>query len=453
MGDFLRTLIPWANWWNAVILSLDIIVTVWFWINYSKTKSRNLLTAMPGLFTSLGILGTFGAICFSLAGISAEPEQVSNIGKTVGEAATATAGSLDLKNIIANLIPAFSTSIYGLVFAFFATFFTKLHFAKEDAALAQSLKYKDPEEAIEALDAHVLKLTEANEINNAKLTDTIEAQSNILSKFVDTFVEEMQGCFTAMNKVIEERVTNFGTTQFTQSREILEGITQKLGEDAKSLIQSHNDSVKGMAESSTAELSAIKDALTAAVNDLKTNTVSGIEGLAKEQSEAIQKISEDTLNYQKTSIEAQNSFNSELLNKMSSSLESTTSGIIEAVGGQIAILQAALQENIQKLNESYDFISEKSSSIVSNYEQATEAYQDAVQNAHDLNEKVSKGLDKVGDSIKSVGKTNENVDKILALIENKETNMEAIIMRIEELGNAIVTLQKLESVLSRIASK
>lgn len=453
MGDFLKTLIPWANWWNGVILTLDVVVLVWYLIRYHKTKVRNLLTSMPGLFTSLGILGTFGAICYSLSGISSAPAAAPVIGQSVGEALKNAPGSLDLKRIIADLIPAFSTSIYGLIFAFFSTFFTRLHFAKEDASLEQTLKYKNPEEAIEALDAHVLKLTEVNEANNNKLTDTIKAQSEILSKFVDSFVEKMEGTFTAMNQVIEERVSNFGTTQYTQSREILEGITRQLGDDARSLIQSHKDSVTEMTQASANDLAAIKTALTDAVNELKTNTVTGIEGIAHEQTAALQKITEDSLNNQMRTIEAQNDFNSELLNRMSSSLETTTARIIESVGAQIAVLQTALQENIQKLNESYDFISDKSSSIVSNYEQATEAYQDAVQNAHDLNEKVAKGLTEVGDSLKSVGKTNENVDNILKLIEDKETNMEAIVMRIEELGSAIVTLQKLESVLSKIANR
>ena len=453
MGDFLKTLIPWANWWNGVILTLDVVVLAWYLIRYHKTKVRNLLTSMPGLFTSLGILGTFGAICYSLSGISSAPAAAPVIGQSVGDALKNAPESLDLKRIIADLIPAFSTSIYGLIFAFFSTFFTRLHFAKEDASLEQTLKYKNPEEAIEALDAHVLKLTEVNEANNNKLTDTIKAQSEILSKFVDSFVEKMEGTFTAMNQVIEERVSNFGTTQYTQSREILEGITRQLGDDARSLIQSHKDSVTEMTQASANDLAAIKTALTDAVNELKTNTVTGIEGIAHEQTAALQKITEDSLNNQMRTIEAQNDFNSELLNRMSSSLETTTAQIIESVGAQIAVLQTALQENIQKLNESYDFISDKSSSIVSNYEQATEAYQDAVQNAHDLNEKVAKGLTEVGDSLKSVGKTNENVDNILKLIEDKETNMEAIVMRIEELGSAIVTLQKLESVLSKIANR
>lgn len=453
MRAFLDTLIPWGNWWNGGMLIIAFFVILGFWYYYKRTKSRNLLTSLPGLFTSLGILGTFGAICYSLSGISVEPTTTAVVGQTVAEAAKNSAGSLDLRRIIAGLIPAFSTSIYGLILAFFTTITTKILFAKEDAKLASSLKYSDPEKAIEALDEHVLRLTKANAENNSRLTNTIEAQSEILSKFVDSFVEKMEGTFTAMNQVIEERVSNFGTTQYTQSREILEGITRQLGDDARSLIQSHKDSVTEMTQASTNDLAAIKTALTDAVNELKTNTVSGIEGIAHEQTAALQKITEDSLNDQMRAIEAQNNFNSELLNRMSSSLENTTAHIIESVGAQIAILQTALRDNIQKLNESYDFITDKSASIVSNYEQATAAYQDAVQNAHDLNEKVAKGLTEVGDSLKIVGKTNENVDKILELIENKETNMEAIVMRIEELGSTIVTLQKLESVLSKIASR
>ena len=293
MNDFLRTLIPWANWWNGIILTLDVVVVILFIHQYKKTKSRNLLTSMPGLFTSLGIFGTFGAICYSLAGISSEPEAVSNFGKTIGEVAKSSSGSLDLKEIIANLIPAFSTSIYGLVFAFFATLFTKLHFASEDAALQDRLKYKDPEIALEALDEHVVRLTLANEENNNRLTSSIAAQSEILSRFVDSFVEEMQDCFNAMNSAIEERVTNFGTTQFTQSRELLEGITRKLGEDAQSLLQSHNDTVKTMTETSSSDLAAIKEALTTAVTSLKADAVAGIEALARQQNESLQKLSED----------------------------------------------------------------------------------------------------------------------------------------------------------------
>lgn len=450
MGDFLRMLLPWANWWNAIILSADIIIFLVFHNNYKKTHSRNLLTALPGLFTSLGILGTFGAICYSLAGISVDPEMASNVGMTIQEAATSSVGSLDIKRIISDLIPAFSTSIYGLVFAFFATSYTKILFANEDAQLLESLKYKDPEKAIEALDQHVLDLTKANEANNEKLTESIAAQSEILSKFVDSFVEEMQGCFTAMNSVIEERVTNFGTTQYTQSRELLEGLTKKLGDDTEKILSTHNESIKKIADTSSTELSAMKEALTTAVSDLKNDTVTGIEALSRQQHESLQKLAEDSLALHTQSIEEQNLFNKELLHTMSSSLTKTTSSIINGVGEHIVSLKKALSENLQQLEKAYEFISDKSASIVSNYEQASEAYRDAVQNAHNLNESVEKGINEANESLKAVGQTNDNVGKIIKLIEDKETNMEAIVMRIEALSSAIASLQRLESSLSRL---
>ena len=452
MGDFLRTLIPWANWWNELILSLDIIVLVVFSIYYKRTKSRTLLTSMPGLFTSLGILGTFGAICYSLAGISAETIASSDLGMTVAEAAKSS-GGLDLRRIIADLIPAFSTSIYGLVFAFFATIYAKIRFAFEDAALVGTLKYKDPETALQAVDEHVQQLMEVSSANNDKLNDSIVAQSAILSTFVDTFMDKMKGTFEAMNTTIEERVSNFGTTQYTQSREILENITKKLGEDAKGIIDAHNESVKTMTDASTADLAAIKETLATAVANLKTDTVSGIEELTRKQNESLQKLADDSLSLHMEASKEQNKFNEELIAKMSSSLSETTTSIINGVGEQIKVLKEALVENIGKLQEAYEFIDDKSASIISNYEQVSETYRDAVKNAHDLNERVEKGLVTVNTSLKEVGQTNESVQKAVKLIEDKETNMEAIVMRIESLSSAIATLERLESVLSRISAK
>ena len=531
MGDFLRTLIPWANWWNGIVFTLDIIVLVAFFVYYNKTKSRSLLTSMPGLFTSLGILGTFCAICYSLSGLSSDSTFVafqdssaaaewkannpgktiyikiiddgnvsfigegsplgnnvdssfvfnparediryyrakeasdirtrieSNEGITVGDAPSISS-NLDIRKIIAGLIPAFSTSIYGLIFALFATAFAKIRFAKEDSKLVSTLKYKDPERALEALDEHVTKMTraidnevESNKENNKRLTDSIAAQSDILDKFVEKFVKEMENCFKAMNTVIEERVTSFGTTQFNQSRELLEGLTKQLGDDALGILASHQESVRALTEASSADLADIRNSLKTAVEGLKADTVSGIENLTTKQTAALQKLADDSLTLQKQSVEDQNAFNSNLLSQMSSSLSDTATRIISSVSEQITVLETAVAENVQKLNESYEFIIDQSASIVSNYEQASEAYRDAVQNAHDLNEKVEKELKEVESGLKSVGKTNESVEKVISVIKEKEANMEAIVMRIEELGKAIVSLQKLESVLSRIAPK
>ena len=75
------------NWWNFVVLGIGLCATKWCNNKYEETKSRPLLTSLPGVWTSLGLLGTFCAICWSLHGLDNIQEAVDNTGKTLGEAA------------------------------------------------------------------------------------------------------------------------------------------------------------------------------------------------------------------------------------------------------------------------------------------------------------------------------------------------------------------------------
>ena len=79
----------------------SVVITVIFGLIYYKNRSRQLLNSLPGLFTSLGLLGTFVAICNSLGDINQD--------------------SLEIDTIIRNLVPAFTSSIAGLISAFIAT--------------------------------------------------------------------------------------------------------------------------------------------------------------------------------------------------------------------------------------------------------------------------------------------------------------------------------------------
>ena len=91
------------NWWNIVVLALGLIATFWCNNKYNETKSRPLLTSLPGVWTSLGLLGTFLAICMSLHDVK-----------------TAEGVNADILELIMSLVPAFTTSIIGLVGALVA---------------------------------------------------------------------------------------------------------------------------------------------------------------------------------------------------------------------------------------------------------------------------------------------------------------------------------------------
>ena len=66
------------NLYNAMVLFVGAGITIWFAISYKKTKSRQLLTSLPGIFTSLGLLGTFLSIVITLGGIKADDFSTTN---------------------------------------------------------------------------------------------------------------------------------------------------------------------------------------------------------------------------------------------------------------------------------------------------------------------------------------------------------------------------------------
>ena len=120
---------------NICVLILGGCAWCWCGKKYDETKSRALLNCLPGIFTSLGLLGTFVSICYSLHGLGEiNTEAVDNTGKTLAEVQAAGSQGLDIMKIISELIPAFTTSIIGLVGAMIVTLWTKKKFAEEEVA-------------------------------------------------------------------------------------------------------------------------------------------------------------------------------------------------------------------------------------------------------------------------------------------------------------------------------
>ena len=124
------------NFYNGLVLFGGGAIALWFSLTYVKTKSRPLLTSLPGIFTSLGLLGTFLSIVISLGGIrssdfsmnektaSIEIQNTEESSKITEEAIDAENGLIIAREanakpsgndktieIISGLVPAFTSSI------------------------------------------------------------------------------------------------------------------------------------------------------------------------------------------------------------------------------------------------------------------------------------------------------------------------------------------------------
>lgn len=179
------------------VFVVSIIIATIFCCIYKKNKSRQLLNSLPGLFTSLGLLGTFVAIINSLGTINED--------------------TLEIDVIIRNLVPAFTSSVAGLICAFIATAGCKIWYSFEDRKLDEKVDNKVPEECLydlmlssrqingklSTIFQQLINQASKNEAYNERLNTTISEQSKILEKFIEDFVKRMDDIFVKMHGQIE----------------------------------------------------------------------------------------------------------------------------------------------------------------------------------------------------------------------------------------------------------
>jgi len=505
--------------WKKVILK-----------KYKETHSQQLLNSVPNIFTSLGILFTFVSICYSLSGVSSVEvvEGSQRIGKTVGELQNRT--DIDLPTIVKNLIPAFSTSIWGIILAMYSNYKSRMLFADEEAEYDK--EHATPEKNLEMLVSqmqemktsfsgklnvldkmykHMKEQDETTKQYNDQLNSNIKEQSSILEKFVNDFVARMDDIFTRMHDAVEQQIMTFGQAQFSRTNDIMQKLTEEMSSMSKTLVEKQSESVNQMMTDTNTQITSITERLTALTNNIADQNSSALEALSVKQNEKLDAIissynhlSQDSLSSFKemgeemkklgtTLAEQNNSALSELnqqqteklnaiiagytdLNKSSlesyqqmaenmkqmnnstaeeirTSLRTSVSDITSSISMQCNTLGDAITKNVEKLEHSYSFIDKYVAQLKADYEQSTLAYTDAVQNAHDLNASFEDTIKQVDNSLKSVVSTNEMIDKIMKMMNERQTNIESLIQKIKEVGSTIETLQKLESTLNKVVNR
>ena len=488
----LSTLSPILNGTGVFILSL--IIAAIFAVIYRFTKSRQLLNSLPGLFTSLGLLGTFVAICNSLGEIEQD--------------------SLEIDTIIRDLVPAFTSSIAGLISAFIATAGCKIWYSFEDRKLDEKVDKKSPEECLHSLtllteqtngklstiSQQLIDQAAKNETYNERLNTTISQQSKILEQFINDFVKRMDDIFTKMHGQIEQNIKDFGEEQFKKCADTLEALTQKMSSLSTGLLEEQKTNVQQMIDGTNTELQSVSNTVTEQINALCTQMSSALTTLRTSQDERLtaivsnydalserlssqnsefaekmnaqmnaeyEKIQEQSANSLQQMVDLKDAYteinqemlqsstamNREVSAELRNSLSTFVTDLQKAVTDEVNVLSTAIVKNVEALEKSYAYISDHVRNIKGNYESAAQAYIDAVNTAHRMNESQENMLTTINDSMKHVVHTNEKVDEVIAVMEERQERIENLISHINEISTTIEMLQKLESQLNRIANK
>ena len=476
------------------VFGVSLFLAVVFGIIYYFNRSRQLLNSLPGLFTSLGLLGTFVAICNSLGTINED--------------------TLEIDVIIRNLVPAFTSSIAGLISAFIATAGCKIWYSFEDKKLDEKVDKKSPEECLHSLtllteqtngklstiSQQLIDQAAKNETYNERLNTTIGQQSKILEQFINDFVKRMDDIFTKMHGQIEQNIKDFGEEQFKKCADTLEALTQKMSSLSTGLLEEQKTNVQQMIDGTNTELQSVSNTVTEQINALCTQMTSALSTLRTSQDERLtaivsnydalserlssqnsefaekmnaqmnaeyEKIQEQSANSLQQMVDLKDAYtevnqemlqsstamNREVSAELRNSLSTFVTDLQKAVTDEVNVLSTAIVTNVEALEKSYAYISDHVRNIKGNYESAAQAYIDAVNTAHRMNESQENMLTTINDSMKHVVHTNEKVDEVIAVMEERQERIENLISHINEISTTIEMLQKLESQLNRIANK
>lgn len=346
---------------NGIVLLIGLAISIILGWRYRKTHARNLLNSLPGVWTSLGLLGTFFSICWSLHGIASEPREViDNVGKVWSEAHAIGSHNLDIKVIIGDLIPAFTTSIIGLIGALLSTICAKWIFANEDDRENINLGYESPEDMIKQLILNTNHLTSQYDIilgqklileelvglqkqqqersreYNDRLNENIGHQSEILKEFIEGFVNRMDDIFKQMHGAIQQQVKTFGEEQFSKTSEIITNITDKLSSISGDLIAKQQSSVESIMSNTAQEVQLLTKELASTLNAVSDEVKDSFTNL---QSEQTQKLNAMIANYDN------------LATKLSEQNSSFAEKLTEQMNQEYAMMK---QQNIDSIRQMAD---------------------------------------------------------------------------------------------------
>ena len=366
------------NIYNILVVVIGGATSLWCYNEYKRTHSRPLLNCLPGVFTSLGLLGTFVSICWSLHGIgSVDLSFVDNTGKTLAEVKAAGNGqNLDIMKIISELIPAFTSSIAGLICALGVTIWTKIVFAKEEFEENEALQNKTPETYIQeiAQQSTIIneKLVELIQLQhdqeeksreyNAKLNSNISNQSTILKNFIDGFVNRMDDIFKQMHGAIQSQVKTFGEEQFTKTSELLTTITQKLSNVSNEIINDQRESVKTMMNNTNEEVKTLTTAVTKVLDELTQNLQGSLTSIETAQTDRLKSIMENYDSLSTKLSEQNSSFATNVMVKMQSEYEQIQTHNAESLKqlqGSLTSIEAAQAERLNSIIANYDSLATK----------------------------------------------------------------------------------------------
>lgn len=439
-----------SDYLNPLVAVLCTFVVLLLCYTYKKTKQRSAINAIPGICTSLGILGTFVSIWLSIKVINS-----GNDGAT-------------LQNLLSSVAPAFVTSIIGSCFAVVSTFVSKIYFAKIDSkeenthGTIEEVFY-DIRSGINNLSSKIDEQNKSNSCFVKFIQSSLVDNTETLTRFIESFGQKLDTMVANTQEAVTSQMKILGAGQLEKMNEVISQIMTQLSSSAQILLTQHTETMKTMQSSQTDKFKELMDAqlvFVESINEenstLKTNLASLVDKLQKEVSVStqLQLQQQSTAMYamltsQKESftglMEQQKTFISGLKEEnatLKESLSSLVGDLQSQVKTQCEALEKSIEQHVAILQTSIEFVDSRIGTVKANFDLATESFKDAMKLAIQRNENGEQAVEQMRQALETMQSTNQQMESLLLLIEANHDNHELLLQRMREMKSELIETQE-----------
>lgn len=417
--------------WSVIILGTLFSVCL-FAYYYLWNHSKSVLSYVPNIWTSLGILGTFVSIVVSLRDLSFNNTEL-----------------MDVAKLVRGIIPAFETSIIGILGAIVSSIATKIIFAEKDAEeeFVEAKKERDLIRNVEkintTLNGFTKKLAEGVlEAVNATLVSK-------LGELVSSHAQSVNAILDAERKNIE-KATESATKSFKEQTKSMKTAMTEMKDtcvkELSNLSSTFREGTAAVADDASTSIDSMKNQIIAALSKGMSNQTKTI---LKEQDEQtagfISKVDEKTSAVIKDIADIiQSEYDKlavlkTLYDNISNGIAAVANGVQTSVGSAVNESITALREGVGDNVQTVRHITAELRHVAVEVRNSSVIYNDVFVKFGKLMDEFNKAEEGLNEILTKFIGTGAEVQEVYKKLENISEMNYALNFRLEQLRKGLRT--------------
>lgn len=384
---------------NLIVILIGLLITsVFFILYFTKLRSKQLLNYVPNVWTSLGILGTFIAIVISLD-------------------SSGTSSLSDVDTLVKNIIPAFTTSIIGIIGAVVCSIAVKIIYAyeekEEDELYRKTVgNEKSPELILNDIKVSLLRLITVS-----------QNQENNIKSFLNDYMHQLEIFYGKIYESNKEQVKILSEEYIHNVAEVLARTNEEINKRIDTLLLSNSESIQ-------AYLKAEKEKLNEVAKDIKSFLMGIPENVDEMKVEMIDALRKAIIEKYNQLLEGNDAFTNQLLERVRTFESELALGTSQKCSETLNTAQSEIQRIISLLESS---LSSQSNSI----EKVSVAL------TTDITHLVSAVNKSIGDYEVMVEQLNKLIPVLQEHVKHSEDSVSASEQNSEKLTEVLKTLDEI----------